>query len=193
MGVAKIIYGGETKIDLTQDSVIAEKLEKGYTAHDKNGDPVVGTNTFDVDSSTATATEAEVLEGKTFAKGGAIKIGGMNNNGSMNGYISEKSQKVPVPIGFHDGGGWVAIDPDELAKFKPENIRDGITLLGQPGSMTGTEGARPQSKTVTPSTSKQTVLPDTEDGYNFLSQVTVDAIPYKETSNATGGITITIG
>jgi len=57
--------------------------------------------------------------------------------------------------------------------------------------MSGTEGAKPQSKTVTPSTQAQTVLPDT--GYNYLSQVTVAAIPYVESENTAGGTTVTIG
>ena len=57
--------------------------------------------------------------------------------------------------------------------------------------MTGTEDARPQSKTVTPSTSQQTILPD--EGYNYLSQVVVNAIPYSESDNSAGGKTVTIG
>ena len=47
-----------------------------------------------------------------------------------------------------------------------------------------------QTKTATPSTTQQTVTPDT--GY-LLSQVTVNAIPYTETLNAAGGYTVTIG
>lgn len=48
-------------------------------------------------------------------------------------------------------------------------------------------------KTVTPSTKEQTVLPDSEEGYNYLSQVTVKAIPYNESENPAGGTTVTIG
>lgn len=50
-----------------------------------------------------------------------------------------------------------------------------------------------QGKTVTPKTTEQTVLPDTEEGYNYLSQVTVAAIPYQESENPAGGTTVTIG
>lgn len=56
--------------------------------------------------------------------------------------------------------------------------------------MSGTEDANPQAKTVTPTTTAQTVLPD--EGYNYLSLVTVEAIPYNESDNAAGGKTVTI-
>ena len=48
-----------------------------------------------------------------------------------------------------------------------------------------------QTKTVTPYTTQQTVQPD--QGYEYLSEVTVDAIAYSETVNPAGGITVTIG
>lgn len=52
-------------------------------------------------------------------------------------------------------------------------------------------GGSAQSKTVTPYTTSQVVRPDT--GYDYLSQVTVEAIAYTETANAAGGMTATIG
>lgn len=42
MATNKVIYGGETLIDLTNDSVDAEHLAKGYTAHDKAGAIITG-------------------------------------------------------------------------------------------------------------------------------------------------------
>ena len=66
-----------------------------------------------------------------------------------------------------------------------------MTILGVTGTMSGTEGAKAQAKTVTPTTAVQNVLPDA--GYNYLSQVTVNAIPYVESENAAGGTTVTIG
>lgn len=43
MAVNKVIYNDQTLIDLTNDTVVAEKLVKGYTAHDKAGNPITGT------------------------------------------------------------------------------------------------------------------------------------------------------
>ncbi len=191
MGVSKIIYGGQTLIDLTQDTITADKLLKGYTAHGANGEEIAGACEYDVDSSEATATVAEVLINKTFAKGGKILTGTMKNNDAVNGTISAKDEQYNVPQGYHDGSGRVGIAPSEQAKLIPDNIREGITILGVAGSMSGTEGAKPQSKTVIPSTIAQEVLPD--EGYNYLSSVTVQAIPYVESDNNAGGKTVTIG
>lgn len=43
MGNSKIVYYGETLIDLTGDTVDAAKLLKGVTAHDKKGEKITGT------------------------------------------------------------------------------------------------------------------------------------------------------
>lgn len=192
MAISKVIYGGQTLIDLTNDTVVADKLITGYTAHGADGEPIDGTCDFDVNSSNATAAVAEVLKGKTFAKGGQVLTGTMPNNGAIAGKISTKTGTFTVANGYHDGSGKIQIDPAEQAKIIPENIRDGVTLLGVEGAMSGTEGATPQSKTVTPTTSQQTVLPDADEGYNYLSQVIVAAIPYSESDNNAGGKTVTI-
>lgn len=189
--INKVIYGGKTLIDLTADTVTADKLLKDYTAHDKSGAPITGTCTYNVDSTDATAAVAEILAGKTAYARGAKLTGTMRNNGAVAGKIAMKEQVYTVPQGYHDGSGTVQIDMTEKAKLIPENIREGITVLGVKGTMSGTEDAKPQAKSVTPSTAAQTILPD--EGYNYLSQVTVTAIPYVETDNAAGGVTVTIG
>lgn len=43
MAKNKIIYGSNTLIDLTSDTVTADKLAEGYTAHDKAGNVITGT------------------------------------------------------------------------------------------------------------------------------------------------------
>ena len=43
MGVCKVIYDGNTLIDLTQDTVTPADLVKGKTTHNANGDLIIGT------------------------------------------------------------------------------------------------------------------------------------------------------
>lgn len=45
MAVNKVVYGGNTLVDLTGDTVTADKLMQGYTAHDKTGTVIIGTAT----------------------------------------------------------------------------------------------------------------------------------------------------
>lgn len=186
----KIIYGGRTLIDLTSDTVTADKLAEGVTAHDKSGATITGTNTYDSDTSDANAAVAEVLATKTFYARGSKLTGTMPNNGAVTGTITTKAQEYTIAQGYHDGSGKVSISATEQAKIIAANIRQGITILGVQGTMSGQEDVVAQSKTVTPATTAQTITPDT--GYNYLSQVTVNAIPYVETDNSAGGITVTI-
>ena len=48
MAISKVIYGGKTLIDLTSDTVTAEKVLSGYTAHGADGEAITGTCTYDV-------------------------------------------------------------------------------------------------------------------------------------------------
>jgi hypothetical protein len=191
--ISKVVYGGKTLIDLTADTVTADKILSTYTAHDKSGAPIVGTCTFNADTSDATAAGAEILAGKTAYVNGVKITGEMKNNGAVSGVISKKADSYTVPIGYHDGAGRVAISTTEQAKIIATNIRAGVSILGVTGTMSGTESVKVQAKTVTPTTTQQTVLPDSSQGFNYLSQVTVNAIPYNESDNAQGGKTVTIG
>ena len=190
--VNKFILNGEVKFDLTQDDITADKLASGIKAHDKSGAPIVGTNTFDANTSDATATAAEILIGKTAYKAGAKITGTMPNNGAKDLIISDLTTSVKIPLGYHDGSGTVSVDNAESAKIIPGNIRDGITILGVTGTMSGTEDARAQTKTITPSFESQEITPDSPE-YNYLASVTVQAIPVSYTDNEFGGQTLTIG
>ena len=46
MAVNKIVYNAQVLLDLTEDTVAADKLLSGFTAHDKTGAQVTGTLTF---------------------------------------------------------------------------------------------------------------------------------------------------
>lgn len=190
--ISKVIYGGKTLIDLTSDTVGADKLLSGITAHDKSGALITGTCDFNANTDDATASASEILTGKTAYKAGSKLTGTMKNNGAVTGAISSVNEQYTIPVGYHDGSGKVAISSTEKAKLTSTNIRKGVTVLGVEGSMDGTEGAKPQSVTVAPKTTEQTILPDTTQGYNYLSQVIVQAISYAESENVAGGLTVTI-
>lgn len=192
MANSKIVLGnGEVLMDLTADTVLPDKMLKGYTAHGADGEPITGTCEFDANTQDANAADSEMLAGKTAYVKGVKKTGTMKNNGAVAGKISTKAGKYTVPQGYHDGSGTVQIDNTEQAKIIPENIRDGVTILGVEGTMSGSEGVKSQSKEVTPSFTGQVVLPDS--GYTHLSQVTVAAIQVSITDNSAGGKTVTIG
>lgn len=188
--VSKVVYGGKTLIDLTADTVTADKVLSGYTTHGKDGAAITGTCTFDADTGDATAAVAEILTGKTAYVNGVKLTGTMKNNGAVTGTISTKAGVYTIPIGYHDGAGKVSISSTEQAKIIATNIRSGVTILGVTGTMSGSEDVKAQAKSATPATTAQTILPDT--GYNYLSQVTIAAIPYVESDNSAGGVTVTI-
>lgn len=189
--VNKVVYGGNTLIDLTADTITVDKLAKGITAHDKSGAPITGTNTFDSDTSDDTAIASEILDGKTVHARGTAITGTMPNRGSVTGVITTKAQQYTIQQGCHDGSGTVSISSTEQAKIIATNIRQGVTILGVEGTMSGTEDMDIEpAKTVTPTTSAQTVLP--AEGYDGMAQVTVAAIPYVESDNSAGGKTVTI-
>jgi len=72
----------------------------------------------------------------------------------------------------------------------PENLEGNLnSVSGKLINISNTFNV--QTKTVTPSISQQIIFPDNE--YNYLSRVIINAIPYTETLNETGGITVRIG
>ena len=188
--VNKIVYGNTVLIDLTADTVTDDKILASYTAHDASGNIITGTCDFDVNSQDATVKVAEMLIGKTAYARGTKLTGTMPNNGSISLTISEVNEEVSVAQGYHDGSGKVSILETEKAKLIAGNIKQGITILGVTGTLEPSSAIKVHSKTVTPKTTQQTILPD--EGYDYLAQVTVNPIPYVETDNSAGGKTVTI-
>ena len=185
-----VLSSGETLIDLSGDTADAAHVLKGSTFHDKSGAPKTGTCTYDSDTSEDTVAVSEILVGKTAHARGVKITGTMPDNGAVSGSIATKDGQYTVPQGFHDGSGKVGIASTEKAKLIPGNIKSGVEVLGVTGSYSG-ESINAQTKNVTPSFTQQVVQPD--DGYDYLSTVTVAAIPVAYADNAAGGRTVTIG
>lgn len=86
------------------------------------------------DTASADIASGDVLTGKTaFGSTGEIS-GSMANNGSTSGTISTKAGTVSIPAGY-TSGGTVGISSTEQAKIIASNIKSGVTILGQAGSL----------------------------------------------------------
>lgn len=190
MAVNKVIYGGNTLIDLTGDSVTKDKLLVGASAHTMAGVKIDGECTFDADTSDATAVSSEVLNGSIYYARGSKGTGTMPNIGAQNEDIDSVNDQVTIQQGYHDGSGKIKIADVEKKKIVPANIKKGVSVLGVVGTLEPSSSVTAQSKTVTPTSKKQTIIPDST--YDYLSQVVVNAIPYVETANSAGGTTVTI-
>lgn len=63
MAVNKVIYGTTVLVDLTKDSVTADALVEGKTAHGADGEPIAGTNPYAKAETDATVDEqAELIQ-----------------------------------------------------------------------------------------------------------------------------------
>ena len=145
MAVSKIEYFGEVLIDLTNDTVSADKILAGYTAHGKDGEPITGTlEVEDVTEETAAYTTklgtqdtiieqiVTALQNKTAAE------------------VKEEQEKTVTPT-------------SSIQEVIPD---DGKTL-----SKVTVNAVPTEDKTITPSKSTQTITPTSG---KFLSQVTVN-------------------
>lgn len=84
------------------------------------------------DDTNADVSSNDVLSGKKYYAGGP-QTGTMANNGDTSGTISAKTGTVTIPSGY-TSGGTVGIDAAEQAKIIADNIRSGVTIMGQIGS-----------------------------------------------------------
>lgn len=187
----KVVYNGQTLIDLTADTAIASDVATGKYFHLATGERVQGTSTLDSDTSDANATAGEILSGKTAYVNGNKITGSMPNNGATNVTISSASG-ASIPAGYSDGSAKAVLDSASASALSANNIRQGVTILGVEGSLSPEDDLTVGPVSATPTGSQQ-VITAASQNLDYITQVTVAAIPYTETDNAQGGVTVVIG
>lgn len=131
MAINEVYFGDTQLISLKNDTVAtANDIMAGKIGHLNNGNIVTGTATND-----ATATATDILSGETAYVNGNKIIGTMPNNGSMTAGLSTKTATRIIPAGY-TSGGTVSISTTEQNKIIADNIKNGITILGVPGTFT---------------------------------------------------------
>lgn len=156
MAYNKIIYNGNTLIDLTDDTVSAADVLSGATFHGRDGE-----------SATGSMTNRGAVTGTIATKAGTYTVPAGYHNGNGTVAISSTEQAKIIATNIKNGVTILGVQGSYSG--------EGSTLQSKSVSYTPT--ASSQSATVTADVGY--------DGLSQVS-VTVAAIPYAETANTYG-------
>ena len=106
MAVNKVVYGTTVLVDLTGDTVTADKLLKGATAHDASGEPITGTLEPGSGGSSDNNCEAYHITSASaklnFKNTGTVKVWGYGT--ATSGYTT--SVYAFVGDGYYKSASW---------------------------------------------------------------------------------------
>ena len=129
MGVNKVVYGGNTLIDLSADTVAANKMLAGITGHDKAGNPITGNipsqaaQTITPGTADKTIAAGKYLSGKQTIKGDAnLKAANIAKGVSIFGVT-----------GTHEGGEDVSAETAEYTELLTD-LEAAVDALPDAGS-----------------------------------------------------------
>ncbi|MCD8036030.1 MAG: hypothetical protein LUE88_01410 [Clostridiales bacterium] len=101
-------------------------------------------------------------------------VEGIADNGAVSQKLTASQNSYTVPAGYHNGGGTVSIDTEERVLTANGEYTPTTGKVISKVTVSVNNAPNLQEKSITPTKSAQSVLPD--EGYDGLSSVTVGAI-----------------